>query len=258
MSIVFPRNNQTSYLGKIRFTLVDENEQPIDADLSLSNERQSTGVKQVEMYLPQGVQFADKMEYENAAMGAIGAAAVDFQGGSPLPSEGLGSEEVQKRFIGDLVSKFSDKAGNIAALRNRQTPNPNTRALFKQVTPRNFAFNFKLIPTTEDEAKDINRIIQFFRTEMYPETFGLTTEGGTKVDLGYKFPNRFTVEMIYDKKPIGPKIAPAYIDSFLTNFNATSQTFFKGDGNAYFSEVDIALTLMESKALTRADIFKGF
>ena len=38
MSIVFPRNNQTSYLGKIRFTLVDENEQPIDADLSLSND----------------------------------------------------------------------------------------------------------------------------------------------------------------------------------------------------------------------------
>ena len=246
MSIVFPRNNQTSYLGKIRFTLVDENEQAV-----------KNGTRQVELYLPQGIQFADKMEYENAAMGALGAAAVDAEGGSPLPSEGLSSEDVQKRFVGDLVSKFSDKAGNIAALRNRQTPNPNTRALFKQVTPRNFAFNFKLIPTTEDESNDITEIVKFFRTEMYPETFGLTTAGGTKVDLGYKFPNRFTVEMIYDQQTIGPKIAPAYIDSFLTNFNATSQTFFKGD-KAYFSEVDIALTLMESKALTRADILKGF
>jgi len=264
MSIVFPRNNQTSYLGKIRFTLVDEFEQPIDGggdgEVTMNEEHQSTGINQVELYLPQGVQFADKMEYENASLGAVGGAAADAgKTVSTLPSESLMSEDIQKRFIGDLVGKFSDKAANIAAARNRQTPNPNTRALFKQVTPRNFAFNFKLIPTTEDEAKDIDRIIKFFRTEMYPDTFGITTDAGVRVDLGYKFPNRFLVEMVYDKETIGPKIAPAYIDSFMTNFNATSQTFFKGNGNkAYFSEVDIALTLMESKALTRADIFKGF
>ena len=105
MSIVFPRNNQTSYLGKIRFTLVDEFEQPVE-----------DGTRQVELYLPQGVQFADKMEYENASLGALGGAAADAGiNSSSLPSESLMSEEIQKRFIGDLVGKFSDKAANIAA-----------------------------------------------------------------------------------------------------------------------------------------------
>lgn len=247
--IVFPREAQTSYPAKLRFTLVDKDEQ-VTASAN-------GGTQQVSLYLPQGIQFSDKMEYENANLGALGAAIAGGQD-EGLPSESLVSKEVQDRFIGALAAKFGDQARTIAAARNRQAPNPNTRALFKQVTPRNFAFSFKLIPTSEIEANDIKNIIKFFRTEMYPETFS-TDVGGVQLDLGYKFPNRMIVEMIYGNTVVGPKIAPAYIDSFMTNFNPTTQAFFKGQGSeVYFSEVDINLTMMESKALTRKDILEGF
>jgi hypothetical protein len=65
--------------------------------------------------------------------------------------------------------------------------------------------------------------------------------------------------MSHDKQTVGPKIAPAYIDSFTTNYNSGSQTFLKGeDGTAYFSETDINFSLTESTALSRESIKEGF
>ena len=251
--LIFPEDQKT-YPGKVRFTLVDENEMPVKP-----GDGQNT--TQVDLYMPQGIQIADKMEYENANLGALGAAVADRSigtGEDGLPSESLMSEDVQKRVIGGIVSKFSEKAGQIAAARNRVSPNPNTRALFKQVTLRNFAFTFKLLPTSEREAETIKEIIKFFRTEMYPEDIKADLTTGTTVSLGYKFPNRFKVEMFYDNQSVGTNIAPAYIDSFMTNYNPTAQTFIRGaDGKVHFSEIDINLTLMESKALTRKDILNG-
>jgi len=244
MALVFPVD-RTSYLGELRFTLVDKDENQIKN-------------QQVQLYLPQGLQIGDKVEYENADLGAVGAAAAGGQTDQGAASESLFSEDVQKKLLGDIISKFSSKAGQIAAARNRVSPNPNTRALFKQVSLRSFAFAFKFVPTSEEEAENIKEIIQFFRKEMYPTDIEATV-GGTTLSLGYNFPDRFEVEMIYDGKVVGPKIAPAYIDSFSSNYNASTQTFFKSkDGNSYFSEIDINFTLTESKALSRADIEAGF
>lgn len=260
MALVFPED-RNSYLGELRFTLVDKDGKP-KAGGSVGeglNPTQVTG-STVQLYLPQGLQIGDKVEYENADLGAVGAAIAGGGSGQEAgaASESLFSEDVQKKLLGDIVSKFSAKAGQIAAARNRISPNPNTRALFKQVSLRSFAFSFKLVPRSETEAENIKEIIQFFRKEMYPTDIE-TTIGEQTLSLGYNFPDRFLVEMIYDNEIVGPKIAPAYLDSFSTNFNASSQTFFKSkDGKNYFSEIDINFTMTESKALSRKDIEAGF
>lgn len=241
MALVFPEDRR-SYLGGVRFTLVDEFDQPIRE-------------KQVELYLPQSIQFPDKVEYENQDLGAVGAAIAD--GGDKelaLPTESLGNSDVQKQLLTNIISKFSDRAGNIARARSKVAPNPNTRALFKQVGLRQFQFSFKLIPTSETEAENIKEIIKLFRTELYPEDIPFRV-GEQVLSLGYKFPNRFQVEMTYAGKTIGPKIAPAYMDSFLTNYNSTGPAFFIGQsGNPQFSEIDINFTLTESKTLSRKSI----
>ena len=99
-----------------------------------------------------------------------------------------------------------------------------------------------------------------YMIEMYPEDIPFQpADGGAPLSLGYRFPDRFEVEMTYDGQTVGPKIAPAYMDSFTTNFNSSSQAFFTGNnGKAYFSEIDINFTLTESKALNRKSIKEGY
>lgn len=244
MALVFPEERR-SYLGGVRFTLVDQFGQPIED-------------KQVELYLPQSIQFPDKVEYETAELGAVGSRIAD--GGTnadiAIPSESLGSSDVQKQLLTNIISKFSDKAGQIARARTKVAPNPNTRALFKQVGLRNFAFSFKLIPTSEKEAENIAEIIKLFRTELYPEDIPFRVPGTNEVlSVGYKFPNRFKIEMTYNGGTIGPKIDASYLDSFTTNYNSSGPAFFVGkSGKPHFSEIDINFTFTESKTLSRKSI----
>ena len=244
-TITFPQDT-LSYKGQLRFTLVDENDNALGS--------------QVNLYLPQGVQYADKVEYENAELGALGAAGVDFTDETlALPSESLKNKDVQQTVISSVTAKLNETAGQVARARTRTSPNPNTRALFKQVGLRSFAFQFKLIPVNEDEANLIASLIKLFRTELYPEEIPFDV-GDLSLKLGYRFPNRFKIEQIYDGAlSTAQKIEPAYLDSFTTNYNTTAQSFFKGkDGKPYHSEIDIAMTFIESKTLNRESIGKGY
>jgi len=248
MALVFPEDKR-SYQGSLRFTLVGPDNQPV-----------KDRPNQVELYLPQGLQISDKVEYENSDLGLLGGAiegAGKGEGGVPI-SEIFSDDEAKKNLIDGLVAKVGAKAGDAFRARNKTAPNPNTRALFKQVSLRTFQFSFKLVPVNEREAKNISEIIKFFRTELYPEDIKETVQG-TELAIAYKFPDRIQVEMSHDKQIVGPKIAPAYIDSFTTNYNSGSQTFLKGeDGTAYFSETDINFSLTESTALSREAIKEGF
>lgn len=247
VALTFPEDTE-SYQGMMRFTLVDKNKFPLG--------------RQVDLYLPQGVQYADKVEYENAELGSVGGAAADGAGiddDYALPTESFKEGSVQKTIMTQIIGAANDRAGTIARARNRVTPNPNTRALFKQVGLRSFAFQFKLIPVNEREAESIRQIIKLFRTELYPEDIPFTV-GSVDLSYGYKFPNGFTIEQFYDKKQIRTqRIDTAFLDSFTTNYNTTNQTFFIGkDGKPHFSEIDIAMTFTESKTLTRQSVKDGY
>lgn len=252
----FPQDRE-SYKGQIRFTLVDHDDSP--GSDGAPNAKFSA--QQINLYLPQGVQYADKVEYENADLGAVGAAVADGQAPDTfsLPSEQLGDKGIQGMLVNSIVGTFSEKAGQVQRARSKVAPNPNTRALFKQVGLRTFSFQFKLVPVNEQEARTIENIIKVFRTELYPSM--IMAEGlGIDAALGYNFPDRFKIEQFYgDASTRAQKIAPAYLDSFTTNYNTTNQTFFRGETGAhYFSEVDIAMTFTESKTLSRKDIGQGF
>ena len=91
------------------------------------------------------------------------------------------------------------------------TTNPNTRVLFKSVALREFAFAFKFIATSPAEAEEIKEIIKLFRTELYPENINLTV-GNSEVSIGYKFPNKFQINVEYDGDEIATRIKPCYLE----------------------------------------------
>jgi len=241
MALQFP-SDRTEYLGLIRFT---------------PEEDDGGSGEQIELYLPTALQFGDKVEYENIGIGGIFANAADaYTGQRDLQSysdfaSDLDFGNVAKLGVSKLVNTFSDKAGAAARDATRLAPNPNTRAIFKQVSLRQFQMTFKLIPNNEFEANIIKSIIMEFRKRMYPEEI----EG----NFGYKFPTRYKIETFYDSF-LQNQTEQCYLESLMTNYNPSSHAFMKTGANsqAYFSEIDLSLTFMEGRTLNRKSIEAGF
>lgn len=233
--------NETEYLGTVRFT-------PEEGDGEV-----------IEMYLPTSLQFGDKVEYENVGLGGVAASAIDYAQGGQEPTttysdnaDFMNNNALFKLGVTQLVNAFSDRAGAPARELTRVAPNPNTRAIFKQVNLRQFQMTFKLIPNSEQEAREIGNIIKEFRTNMYPEEI----EG----NYGYTFPNRYKIEAFYDGISLeNLKTEPSYLESIMTNYNPSSHAFMKsGSGRGYFSEIDLSLSFIEGRTLKRKSIGDGF
>jgi len=218
------------------------------------------------LYLPQSLSFSDKASYNAANLGLIGggveaaiqsgmgvgeslASFVEQLRNNPGPVAKVAANEVLSAVGGDQIA---------AAVRSQSkvTSNPNTRALFESVPLRSFTFTFKMIPHTIQEAQNIKEIISYFRKELYPEEipFG---QSGVDFSIGYKFPNKFKIQTFYGKgaqrKEVGIKIMPSYLTDVQTTFNSGTMGMHY-DGS--FSEVDLSLSFMEAKALSRKDILE--
>jgi len=227
-----------------------------------------TGEKVV-LHLPQAISIADKADYGTANLGMIGGAV---EAGMAAPDgttpnitsfldslKGGAGKDLSKIAVAKTVGAFSEEAGNAVRIGARVTQNPNSRALFNSVPLRSFTFSFKMIPHSQDEAKNIREIITFFRRELYPEEIPADL-GDITFSVGYRFPNRFGIKTYYGNgdnvREVGTRIQPAYLTDVQTVYNSSSMGMHY-DGE--FSEVDLTLTFLESKALSRKDIIQeGF
>jgi hypothetical protein len=78
---------------------------------------------------------------------------------------------------------------NILPRTSRAIFNPNTELLFNGPQLRAFTFSFKLMPRSDNEAKEIKKIIRFFKVNMAART--------TESALFLKAPNVFRIEYIH-------------------------------------------------------------
>lgn len=231
-------------------------------------------VGSVTMHLPTSLSFRDGIDYQNVAFGSYGTAAeaaLKSTGGDIAAAAKAGAEQVFESiesvvdaFKGTITSetsalyaqraigKFSEPIAGALEVTQGITLNPNRRSLLRGVAIRQFGFTFKLIPSDAKEAEEIKNIIRFFRKNMYPEDL---LENTTGFSIGYRYPNKFLIEMAYDGDPVASKILPCFLQGFDTNYNPNSMSFHK-DGE--FPEIDITLNFVEERALRRQDIVKGY
>ena len=151
--------------------------------------------------------------------------------------------------------KASDEAGAAAKLAGQVTTNPNTRVLFKQVNMREFAFTFKFIPTSQKEAEQVKQIIKLFRSELYPEDIVLPLSGESSISVGYKFPNKFQIRVLYDGQHVATKLKPCFLRDVGVTYNNTAMSMHS-DGN--FSEIEMTLSFQETRTLNKKDVEEGF
>ena len=237
----------------------------------------------VTLYLPPGLQYRDNVVYDNVDLGAFGTIANDatlgamrdirsggvtgmaggimnrtgdlitgvIDGVTKAASTNLQTNEA--RFAMSQMARLIPNAGVQAGVRGALGvgANPNTRVLFNKVNLREFAFSFKLIARSAAEAEEIKKIVKFFRTYLYPETFDV---GGVE-GLGYKFPQQFDIRIHYGGDWEAPRIKRSYLRDVGTTFNATSMAVLPGGEPL---ECDLTLSFVEYAALERADVEDGF
>jgi hypothetical protein len=224
----------------------------------------------VRLYMPQALQFRDNVTYDNIDLGTIGALVeggasvggsmaagvmggigglVDSFKGSGLSNVAMvGAQRVANKFGTDFSSGLRSRSG--------VTTNPNSRTLFKQPNLREFSYSFRMIAKSSDEATQIRNIIKLFRNELYPAAFGATI-GETEIGFGYEVPNMFQISFYYGDKEMTnvPKMPKCFLRDVTTNYNPSSMAMHK-DGE--FLEIEMALSFVEQRALTKEDIINGY
>jgi len=229
-----------------------------------------------ELYLPAGLQISDGVTYDNAQLGRVGMgvarglnagqgavaaasrAMVDgvksfadsFTGNATTPIAKLGVTAAAKKY-------GSDEVGNAVRSVTKVTLNPNTRALFEGVNIRTFSFAFSMIPQSSIEAEQIKKIVKFFRTYLYPKKIPLSSGNNNEdgLSLGYEFPNRFQIKLMYLNSEVATRLLPCYLQSFSTTYNPQTMAMHR-DGN--FQQVDITLEFTETRTLSQEDIERGY
>jgi len=250
--------------------------QPIIRKINESNPPLKKGEKDgpVKLYLPTAIPFRDTASYENADLGAAGGLAEAggnasssligslFSGvgatASSLMSNNSQAPELARLAMTKLsVSKYLGGEGTALAVKQASgvTLNPNTRSLFKSVALREFAFQFKFIPLSKQEHDTVKDIIRFFRENLYPENITIDV-GNQKASIGYKFPNRFHLKILYNDRENfnAPKILPCYLRDVTTTFNPSNQSMH---ANGEFGEIDMSLAFTETRTLAKNDLVVG-
>ena len=223
----------------------------------------------VKLYLPIALTQADGLSYAQPERGPYGAGATAAmsQGKGILETLGAGFEKGMTN-IADMVAgnlqgaaaglalqrtaaAMNGTAGNAASLAFGVTVNPNARTVFKGVNIREFAFQFKFIPKSSLEAKEVEKIIKRFRSYAYPDTINIAG-----VNAGYKYPHMFELDLFYEneagvKKRVGTKMKKCHLKAISTNYNSSSMAFHP-DG--YPVEIDLSLSFVEERTLNRSDI----
>ena len=150
-----------------------------------------------------------------------------------------------------VASTFAEKAAGVKGLLARTqgvVQNPNLELLFQKPTLRPFSFQFKLSARNDGEAKEIIKIIRFFKQNMAPQKGG--GSGGTSANLFLKAPNTFQVHYLNrsaaggndEHKYIG-RVKECAMTSFEVDYTPDGQYSTLKDG--FMTSYTISLTMKE-------------
>lgn len=244
----------------------------------------------IQLYLPVGFQQTDGFQISGTELGMLGGGALaGMSSGSSLLkstldqfSQGLGSifdmasgslnggqaAVVGARLANKLAPKEVADAFSIAA---GVTVNPNLRSIFKGVNLREYSFQFKFLPKSLKEAREVEKIIKHFRVHSYPDIIEVGAFAA-----GYKYPNLFRIavyveqqdevigfdyegneytETVTRRKRVGNRMKDCYLRSVSTNYNPSSMAFHP-DGRPV--EIDLSLSFVEEVTINRQDVEEGY
>jgi hypothetical protein len=221
----------------------------------------------VAMYLPSDIKETTAATYTDAALGILGFAAAqglnlagkDAEGiaRSLVASTGQILDKAAKKAVSELAEVITGAEGTEQLINKAQgqADNPYMEVLFDAMQLRTFTYNFTMAPRNEDEAYEIQRIIQLFRFHMAPEL-----RGNQSRFLG--LPSQFDIHYMYlSKEGIASennyynRIATCVLQNCEVNYTPTGVKSFEDGGP---TQTTMSLTFKETELLTKDRIAEGF
>jgi len=146
--------------------------------------------------------------------------------------------------IGAAVVSSATGVKGILARTKGVVVNPNLELLFQKPTLRPFTFSFKLSARDDKEAKEIIKIIRFFKQNMAPQKGG--GSGGTSANLFLKAPNTFQVHYLHRGKDEHPYIGRVKECAMLTfDVDYTPDGNYSTYRDGFMTSYSIQMTMKE-------------
>jgi len=206
------------------------------------------------------------------AGGDFGAAAASISDAIKTGGKGMDMKK-----IGDMV-KTGVKVAGAAALSGvastdvgqavsratGQIMNPHKAVVYQGPGGfRTFSYTFQLVPKSADEAKEIWKIVRFFKKRMHPGTgtgAGINDIKSTTLTYPDEFEIQYYVNnsLVDGKDETKPlfKIHKCFMESFATDYTTSSLVSFLDDGNPLTTT--ISMSFKETQLLTKKDIDEGY
>ena len=220
----------------------------------------------VALYLPGGVQDTTAANYNDSKTGIAGflvaTGAVAMGGDAKKISESIvaGTEGILKdsaaRAIG-LVAEIGGAEGAEQLVKKAfgEADNPYMEVLFDSMALRTFTYNFTFAPKNEQEALEVQKIIQLFRFHMAPEL-----RPGVNRYLG--LPSQFDLHYMYLSKDGATsennfynRIATCVLQNCDVNYTPNGVKSFEDGGPV---TTTMTLAFKEIELLTKDKIAEGY
>ena len=222
----------------------------------------------VSLYMPPGIKATYSAATGHSELGKAGMLAGSISRMMAAKSTEAAISEALKGLGGFALTAARDLAvgvgetmglGDIDGAISKVTAtaqNNFSEAIFEKINARSFSYTFKLIARNQDEVKDINKIVKFFKFHMHPE---LDMANGGRY---FRTPSEFEIHYAYNDQKnnylhelsrcVCSDVEVSYGDGDFQSFRQ-----FDGEGAAPV-EVSLALTFMETTVLTKKEIADNY
>jgi len=221
----------------------------------------------VSIYLPPNVEENTSARYEEAATGIAGFLAASFgkeianMDAAQLTRKlGGGLEAISKDMTFRAIGLAGELVGaeGVEALAKKsfgEASNPYMEVLFDQMQLRTFTYNFNFAPKNQQEAFEVQKIIQLFRFHMAPEL-------RPNVNRYLGLPSQFDIHYMYlasdghsSENNYYNRIATCVLQDCKVNYTPGGVKSFEDGGPV---TTTMTLTFKEIELLTKDKIAEGF
>ena len=222
----------------------------------------------VSIYLPPNVEETTSATYNDSKTGVAGFLIAS---GAAAMKEGGDAAAITKSIVAGTKGLLGDSAaraiGGVAELAGAEgvealtkkafgnADNPYMEVLFDSMSLRTFTYNFNFAPRSEQEALEVQRIIQLFRFHMAPEL-----RPGVNRYLG--LPSQFDIHYMFLSKAgvtsennFYNRIATCVLQDCKVNYTPNGVKSFEDGGP---TATTMSLTFKEIELLTKDKIAEGF
>jgi len=285
----FPQNVQTGrptpshYIIFDRIKLSPGKGSQDDKSITLKGKTKSS-VAQIALYMPASVNVGYQSKYEDlevgigAELGASVASAIQNIAASKDGFSAAATEQVP-RIKTDLGKAGGDAAtalaldliadvgglAEVGQLKANKVVTDKMELFFKGINRREFQYEFTFIPTSAEESKAVNNIVNEFKLAMLPEyTSGIVTDAIS--DRTLTVPDLFDIKYMYldenykaKRNKYLNKITTCYLTDMSVKYGSDRYTAYRPDDiGAPPQNTSVSLSFQEVEIVTRERAAKGF